>query len=203
MRNLPLCNILELYGLSTISDPSLVLIISTMKALVYKSVGSVGLEERLKPQISQPTDAIVRVSKSTICGTDLHIIKGDVATCTPGTTLGHEGVGVVEEVGASVRGFRDGDHVLISCISSCASCEYCRKGMYSHCTNGGKFKASISELSNCYQDGSLGIQSTEHRLNMFGSLMPIPPFTWHPKKPTKMHLSCSAISSQQVSNAEF
>ncbi|KFY98386.1 hypothetical protein V498_01490 [Pseudogymnoascus sp. VKM F-4517 (FW-2822)] len=108
-----------------------------MKALVYKSVGSVGLEERPKPQVSQPTDAIVRVSKSTICGTDLHIIKGDVATCMPGTTLGHEGVGVVEEVGASVRGFREGDHVLISCISSCASCEYCRKGMYSHCTNGG------------------------------------------------------------------
>ncbi|OBT67849.1 hypothetical protein VE03_02519 [Pseudogymnoascus sp. 23342-1-I1] len=108
-----------------------------MKALVYKSVGNVGLEERPKPQVSQPTDAIVRLSKSTICGTDLHIIKGDVATCTPGTTLGHEGVGVVEEVGASVHGFREGDHVLISCICSCASCEYCRKGMFSHCTNGG------------------------------------------------------------------
>lgn len=110
---------------------------STMKALVYRSVGNVGLEERPKPQVSQPTDAIVKLSKSTICGTDLHIIKGDVATCTPGTILGHEGVGIIEEAGASVRGFREGDHVLISCICSCASCEYCRKGMYSHCTTGG------------------------------------------------------------------
>ncbi|KFY82551.1 hypothetical protein V500_10472 [Pseudogymnoascus sp. VKM F-4518 (FW-2643)] len=79
-----------------------------MKALVYRSVGNIGLEERPKPQVSQPTDAIVKLSKSTICGTDLHIIKGDVATCTPGTILGHEGVGIIEEVGASVRGLREG-----------------------------------------------------------------------------------------------
>ncbi|KAL5352576.1 hypothetical protein ACLOAV_002524 [Pseudogymnoascus australis] len=124
-----------------------------MKALVYKSVGSVGLEERPKPQVSQPTDAIVRLSKSTICGTDLHIIKGDVATCRPGTTLGHEGVGVVEEVGASVRGFREGDHVLISCISSCASCEYCRKGMYSHCTNGEANEDALVLLSDIFPTG--------------------------------------------------
>jgi len=110
---------------------------STMKALVYKSVGEVKLEVRPRPKISESTDAIIKLSKTTICGTDLHIRKGDVATCSPGTILGHEGVGIVEEAGSSVRGFKKGEHVLISCICSCASCEYCRKGMYSHCTTGG------------------------------------------------------------------
>ena len=89
------------------------------------------------PQLQQPGDAIVRVLKTTICGTDLHILKGDVATCAPGRILGHEGVGVVDQVGAAVTAFKPGDHVLISCISSCGKCEYCRRGMYSHCTTGG------------------------------------------------------------------
>ena len=75
--------------------------------------------------------------KTTICGTDLHILKGDVATCAPGRILGHEGVGVVDCVGVGVSAFRPGDRVLISCISSCGRCEYCRRGMYSHCTTGG------------------------------------------------------------------
>jgi alcohol dehydrogenase len=75
--------------------------------------------------------------KMTICGTDLHILKGDVATCAPGRILGHEGVGVVDSVGAGVTAFHPGDRVLISCISSCGKCEYCRRGMYSHCTKGG------------------------------------------------------------------
>jgi alcohol dehydrogenase len=110
---------------------------STMMSLVYRGIGDVKLEERPKPRIAQPTDAIVKLTKSTICGTDLHISKGDVATCTPGTILGHEGVGIIDEVGNSVRGFKKGEHVLISCICSCASCEYCRRGMYSHCTTGG------------------------------------------------------------------
>jgi len=79
----------------------------------------------------------VRIIKTTICGTDLHIMKGDVPTCKPGTVLGHEGVGVVEQIGAAVTTFKPGDHVLISCISSCGKCEYCRKGAYSHCTTGG------------------------------------------------------------------
>jgi alcohol dehydrogenase len=108
-----------------------------MKALVYQAVGSVKLEERPKPTIKEPTDAIVKLARGTICGTDLHIIKSDVATCTPGRILGHEGVGIIDEMGASVRGFKKGEHVLISCISSCATCEYCRKGMYSHCKTGG------------------------------------------------------------------
>ena len=108
-----------------------------MKALVYQGPGQKSLEERAKPAISKPTDAIVRVTKTTICGTDLHILKGDVATCAPGRILGHEGVGVIEEIGTGVAAFKAGDHVLISCITACGKCEYCRKGMYSHCTTGG------------------------------------------------------------------
>jgi alcohol dehydrogenase len=108
-----------------------------MKALVYQGPGKKALEERPLPTISAPTDAVVRITKTTICGTDLHILKGDVPTCHPGRILGHEGVGVVESVGAGVMSFRAGDRVLISCISACGKCEYCRKGMYSHCTTGG------------------------------------------------------------------
>lgn len=108
-----------------------------MKALVYQGPGKKSLEERPKPTITAPTDAIVKVSKTTICGTDLHILKGDVASCQPGRILGHEGVGVIEQVGAAVSAFRQGDHVLISCISACGKCEYCRKQMFSHCTTGG------------------------------------------------------------------
>lgn len=108
-----------------------------MKALVYHGPGQKKLEDRPKPAIQAPSDAIVKILKTTICGTDLHILKGDVATCEPGRILGHEGVGVVEEIGAAVTAFRPGDHVLISCISSCGKCDYCRRGMYSHCTTGG------------------------------------------------------------------
>jgi len=108
-----------------------------MKALVYQGPGLKSLEDRPKPQIQALGDAIVKIVKTTICGTDLHILKGDVPTCTPGRILGHEGVGVVEAAGAGVTAFRPGDHVLISCISSCGKCEYCRRGMYSHCTSGG------------------------------------------------------------------
>ena len=108
-----------------------------MKALAYNGPGKIALEERPVPQLQAPTDAIVRILKTTICGTDLHILKGDVPAVTPGRILGHEGVGVVEAAGASVTGLKPGDHVLISCITSCAKCDYCRKGMYSHCIDGG------------------------------------------------------------------
>lgn len=108
-----------------------------MKALVFKGTGKLELQHRPRPAVSAPTDAVVRITKTTICGTDLHIRKGDVATCEPGRILGHEGVGVVEEVGGAVDRVRRGDRVLISCISSCARCEYCRRGMYSHCEAGG------------------------------------------------------------------
>ncbi|HMH64540.1 MAG TPA: zinc-dependent alcohol dehydrogenase family protein [Rhizomicrobium sp.] len=108
-----------------------------MKALVYHGPGKKALENRPMPRIDQPTDAIVKITKTTICGTDLHILKGDVASCEPGRVLGHEGVGLIEETGPGVTGFSKGDPVLISCISSCGKCENCRRGMYSHCDTGG------------------------------------------------------------------
>jgi len=108
-----------------------------MKALVYHGSGKRSWEEKPKPTIQEATDAIVKIAKTTICGTDLHILKGDVATVTDGRILGHEGVGVVEEVGQGVSSFRKGDRVLISCITSCGKCDACKKGMYSHCAKGG------------------------------------------------------------------
>jgi len=108
-----------------------------MKALVYLARGKKALDERPKPEIAAPTDAIVKITKTTICGTDLHILKGDVATCKPGRILGHEGVGIVDKVGPGVTVFKPGDHVLISCVSACGKCEFCRKQMFSHCTTGG------------------------------------------------------------------
>ncbi|MEO5867806.1 MAG: zinc-dependent alcohol dehydrogenase family protein [Sphingomonas sp.] len=108
-----------------------------MKALVYHGPGEKAFEEHAKPELRDPTDAIIRITRTTICGTDLHILKGDVATCAPGRILGHEGVGVVDSVGTAVTAFKPGDRVLISCVSACGKCEYCRKGMFSHCTTGG------------------------------------------------------------------
>jgi alcohol dehydrogenase len=110
---------------------------ATMKAFVYRGPGKKALEDRPKPEITAPTDAIVKIVKTTICGTDLHILKGDVPTCQPGRILGHEGVGIVDKVGAAVTAFKPGDRVLISCVSACGKCAYCRKQMYSHCTTGG------------------------------------------------------------------
>lgn len=108
-----------------------------MKGLVYRGPGKKALEEAPDPRIEQPTDAVVKILRTTICGSDLHILKGDVPTVKPGTVLGHEGVGVIEEVGPAVSTFKKGDHVLISCISSCGRCEYCKRGMYSHCSVAG------------------------------------------------------------------
>lgn len=108
-----------------------------MQALVYHGPGLKSLEHRPRPNLRLPTDAIVRMSQTTICGTDLHILQGDVPTCLPGTILGHEGVGVIEAVGNHVSAFVPGDRVLISCISACGHCTPCRRGMYSHCTTGG------------------------------------------------------------------
>ena len=110
---------------------------AVMKALVYRGPGFKALEERPKPVLQKPDDAIVKIVKTTICGTDLHILKGDVPSCAPGRILGHEGVGVVEAAGPACSVFKPGDRVLISCISSCGKCDYCRRGMYSHCRDGG------------------------------------------------------------------
>jgi alcohol dehydrogenase len=109
----------------------------TMKALVYHGPGRRSWEAKPRPVIREASDAIVRITTSTICGTDLHIMKGDVPTVTDGRILGHEGVGVVTEVGSAVSGFQKGDKVLVSCITSCGKCDFCKKGMYSHCRHGG------------------------------------------------------------------
>ncbi|MBA2686316.1 MAG: zinc-dependent alcohol dehydrogenase family protein [Chthoniobacterales bacterium] len=108
-----------------------------MKALVYQGPGKKALIDHAKPEIKEPTDAIVKMSHTTICGTDLHILKGDLPSCVPGRILGHEGIGVVDSVGAAVTAFKVGDRVMVSCISACGTCEYCRRLMYSHCTTGG------------------------------------------------------------------
>lgn len=108
-----------------------------MKALVYIGPAQKALQERPKPVLVSQSDAIVRMSKTTLCGTDLHILKGDVPTCTPGRILGHEGVGVIEEAGSCVTAFQLGDRVLISCVTACGKCEYCRRQMFSHCATGG------------------------------------------------------------------
>jgi len=104
-----------------------------MKALVYHGPNQKSWDEVPDPQIIKATDVIVRMDTTTICGTDLHILKGDVPAVTPGRILGHEGVGTVTEVGDSVANFAVGDRVIISCISACGSCSYCHRGLYSHC----------------------------------------------------------------------
>lgn len=108
-----------------------------MKALVYHGDHNIALEEKSKPSLQKSTDAIVKVLKTTICGTDLGIYKGKNPYMKDGIILGHEGVGVIEEVGSSVSEFKVGDKVIISCITSCGSCEYCKKQLYAHCKDGG------------------------------------------------------------------
>jgi alcohol dehydrogenase len=109
----------------------------TMKALVYLGPGKKQLQDMPKPALREATDAVVRITKTTICGTDLHILKGDLPTVASGRILGHEGIGIVDAAGAGVSRFRVGERVLISCITSCGKCEYCKRGMPSHCEEGG------------------------------------------------------------------
>lgn len=108
-----------------------------MKGLVYGGPGKIEYKDVPYPSIEKPTDALVKIVKTTICGTDLGILDGKTPTAKPGTTLGHEGIGVIEETGSSVRNFRKGDLVIISCITSDGSCEYCKKQLYAHCEDGG------------------------------------------------------------------
>src|SRR5690348_4367192 len=110
---------------------------AAMKALVYHGPGERGWDSVADPTIIDPTDIIVRIDTSTICGTDLHILKGDVPETTPGTILGHEAVGVVQEIGAGVSTVAPGDRVLMSCVSSCGRCRFCKEGRYGQCLGGG------------------------------------------------------------------
>jgi len=108
-----------------------------MKALVYHGPGQTGWEDVPDPVLVDDTDAIVRVDVTTICGSDLHIVKGDLPEVTAGRILGHEAVGTVEQVGSSVRHVAPGDRVLVSCISACGACHYCRQSRYGQCLGGG------------------------------------------------------------------
>jgi len=104
-----------------------------MKALVYQGPGNKVWQDMPAPRIKHPTDVIVRIDTTTICGTDLHILKGDVPAVTPGRILGHEGVGTITEVGSSVTTLAVGDKVIISCIKSCGRCKFCKQGIFAHC----------------------------------------------------------------------
>ena len=108
-----------------------------MRALVYHGPGKKAWEEVPKPELRADTDAIVRVDAVTICGTDLHILKGDVPTVTEGRILGHEAVGTIDQVGPGVRTVKPGDRVLVSCITACGACRFCREGRYGQCLAGG------------------------------------------------------------------
>jgi alcohol dehydrogenase len=110
---------------------------NTMKALVYSGPGKRAWKAVPKPEISKPTDAIVKIKSTTICGTDLHILKGDVPEVEKGRILGHEGIGVIESIGNSVRSVKKGDRVIISCITACGSCIYCSRNLQAHCKDGG------------------------------------------------------------------
>src|SRR4051812_6027427 len=108
-----------------------------MKALVYHGPGQKEWAEVPMPAIQTDTDAVVRVDATTICGTDLHILKGDVPAVTDGRILGHEAVGTIVEVGSAVKTMRPGDKVLVSCITACGACRFCREGRYGQCLGGG------------------------------------------------------------------
>ena len=108
-----------------------------MKALVYHGPGQRGWDTVPDPALIDPTDIVVRIDTSTICGSDLHILKGDVPETTPGTVLGHEAVGTVQEIGANVSTIAVGDRVLLSCVSSCGRCRFCKEGRYGQCLGGG------------------------------------------------------------------
>jgi alcohol dehydrogenase len=136
-----------------------------MKALVYRISGNAegrpSWEDQPHPAIQHPEDAIVRITTTTICGTDLHILKGDLPDVTDGRILGHEGIGIIETVGDGVTEFKAGDKVIISCITACMKCDFCRRGMLSHCRHGGwilgnKINGTQAEYVRIpYADGSL------------------------------------------------
>lgn len=155
-------------AVNVISEPAVEAGITTMKALVYHGPGNRVWEDKPKPTIIEQTDAIVRLTTTTICGTDLHILKGDVPAVTDGRILGHEGIGIIEEVGDNVQSFHKGDKVLISCITSCGRCSFCKRGMYSQCVNGGgwilghKIDGTQAEFVRIpYADNSLYLLSPE------------------------------------------
>src|SRR5215207_3606045 len=106
-----------------------------MKAVVLHDVGDIRLDDVEEPKIQDPNDAIIRLTSSAICGTDLHMVRGTMAGMVPGTILGHEAVGIVEEVGPQVRNLNVGDRVVVGSTIGCGYCMYCREGFYAQCAN--------------------------------------------------------------------
>ena len=142
-----------------------------MKALVFHGPGQKAWQDAPKPTIVSDTDAIVRVDTVTICGTDLHILKGDVPAVTDGRILGHEAVGTIEEVGAGLNMVKVGDRVLVSCITSCGVCRFCRERRYGQCLGGG--------------GGSSATRSTAPKRSTCVSRSPThPPIRYPPAWPT-------------------
>lgn len=155
--------------------------VKTIKGLVYGGPGKIAYKEVPKPEIERPTDALVKILKTTICGTDLGILHGKTPSVKPGITLGHEGVGVIEEVGEGVTHFKKGDMVVISCITACGTCEYCKKQLYSHCTDGGWILGNIINGTQAeyvripHADNSLHLvpaESNEEALVMLSDILP-------------------------------
>jgi len=154
---------------------------TTMKALVYHGPGKFAWEDKPHPAIQHTGDAIVRITTSTICGTDLHILKGDLPSVTDGRILGHEGIGVIEQVGTGVSAFHPGDKVIISCITACLKCDFCRRGMYSHCRDGGWILGNTLDGTQAlyvripHADGSLynfPVGGDEEALVMLSDILP-------------------------------
>jgi len=153
----------------------------TMKALVYHGPGKRAWEDKPRPVIQHPADAIVRITTSTICGTDLHILKGDLPAVTDGRILGHEGIGIVEQVGPGVSEFRVGDKVIISCVTACLKCDFCKRGMYSHCRHGGWILGHLIDGTQAeyvripFADGSLHAfpaEGDEEAMVMLSDILP-------------------------------
>lgn len=163
-----------------------------MKALVYGGPGTKAWKDVPDPGIVEPTDAVVRIDTTTICGTDLHILKGDVPAVEHGRILGHEGVGTVTEVGSSVSGIRAGDRVIISCIKSCGHCVNCRKGLFSHC---------LETKGKWVRAGSLVISLTAPGRSSFAFPMRTTPFTSSRTGSATMRLSCCPISFPRPSKS--
>ncbi len=152
-----------------------------MKALVYHGPGKRAWEDKPRPSIQHPADAIVRITTSTICGTDLHILKGDVPAVTDGRILGHEGIGIVEQVGAGVSEFKVGDKVIISCVTACLKCDFCKRAMYSHCRHGGWILGHLIDGTQAeyvripFADGSLHAfpaEGDEEAMVMLSDILP-------------------------------
>jgi alcohol dehydrogenase len=154
---------------------------TVMKALVYHGPGKCAWEDKPRPAIQEAGDAIVRITTSTICGTDLHILKGDLPSVIEGRTLGHEGIAVIDQVGAAVSEFNVGDKVIISCITACLKCDFCRRSMYSHCRDGGWILGNAVDGTQAqyvripHADGSLHsfpVGGDEEALVMLSDILP-------------------------------